>query len=568
MPFLPLTGSTDVAGELVILVAAAVVGGFAASLLRTPLIVGYIAGGLIVGPSAAGLVGDISDVTFIGELGIALLLFTIGLEFPLRQFRRLGGRLYAAAVIQIGVLGAGGFALGQTFGLSDAAATLVAGAVAFSSTALLVRILAQGRERGRVDRQWALGIALAQDLVAVPLLVVLPQLGEGSGGEVIEDTLVALGKGVGLVAAVLIGGRFLVPWILRQALAARSRELFLMATFALASGVALGGFAVGLSLAFGAFLAGLATAQSPYATRALHELVPLRDLFAATFFVSIGVLLDLSVVGDEWQLFTTLLLWGALGKVLLIFALARWAHFDASRALRVGLILGQVGEFSFLLAETASQGPAEEAGGVIIAVGAVSMAVSAGMIGLNDAIERGLLTIPFVRARWTFEPQVGQSGEALQRHTVIAGYGEVGHELARVLKRRGFRYLVVDFDPNFPDDLAGGDTPYIWGDLANPSTLEDASLETALVLAIAVPDVVVTESVVRRARQEHPRLHIVARADGAERQARVLAAGADVVVDPMQEVGLELAHATLHRYGVTLTEIRQAMVQRRQRHIE
>ena len=542
----------------------AVIGGYLAHLVRAPLIVGYIAGGLIVGPSIGGVVAEIDDIEFVGELGIALLLFSIGLEFPLEQFRRLGRRVYIAAGLQIGALGMVGYAIAVAFGISAPAATLVAGAMAFSSTALLVTILAQSANRRAAESRWVLSVVLIQDLVAVPLLVVLPQLGETTGGELVADVFIAMGKGVALVVGVLVLGRLAVPWILERALSVRSRELFLMTTFALASGVAAGSFAIGLSFAFGAFLAGLATGQSVYATRALHELVPLRDLFAATFFVSIGVLLDLTVVGDAIGLFVALLLWGALGKIGLIFALARWSRFDAARALRMGLLLGQVGEFSFLLAAAASPAISDEVGEVVVAVGAVSMAMSAAAIRLGDRIERGLLRLPGVAARWSFPPQVEASMTETRQHTVIAGYGDTGREVAYMLRRREFPFVVVDSDPHLPTELRDAGVEFIWGDLANPATLDDALLGHARILAITIPDMLVTEAVVRRVREEYPHLFIVARGEGPGSNARLRGAGADAVVLQTLEIGLQLAHHVAHRYGVTNAELRSAAARRRE----
>lgn len=559
-----LTTSTEVAGQLVVLVLAAVVGGYVANLVRAPLVAGYILGGLIVGPSALAIVENIEDVEFVGELGVALLLFSIGLEFPLEQFRRLGRRLYIAAITQIGLLGAVGYAIAIALGLSAPAATLVAGAVAFSSTALLVRMLAQSPNRQGPEAQWVLGIALIQDLVAVPLLVVLPQLGESSGVELVEDVWIAIGKGVGLVVSVLVLGRLALPWVLQQAIAVRSRELFLMTVFALASGVAVGSFAVGLSLAFGAFLAGLATAQSVYASRALHELIPLRDLFAATFFVSIGVLLDLSVVGDELPLFLALLFWGALGKIVVVVGLAIYSGFDPSRALRMGLLLGQVGEFSFLLAAAAAPAASDEAGQAVVAVGAVSMGISAALIRLGPQIERALLTIPAVADRWYRAPEAEGELSPLRQHTIIAGYGETGREVAHLMSRRNFQYLVIDADPNVPQELADSGIPYVWGDLANPATLDDSLLEHARVLALCIPDTLVAEAVIRRVRDDFPRLYIVARGEGPGSNARLRRAGANAVVLRNLETGLELAHHVVRRYGLSIEEIRSAAAQRRQ----
>lgn len=559
-----LTAGTDVAGDLVIMVAAAVVGGYAAHLARLPLVLGYLVGGVLIGPSVGALVGNVDRVAFVGELGVALLLFTIGLEFSFEQFRRLGPSLGLVAAMQIGLVGVGGFALARVFGLGDASATLVAGAAAFSSTALVVRVLAQDPNRRRSDRRWVLGLALVQDLVAVPLLVVLPRLGEAEGAALVGEIAIAAAKGIGLVVAILVVGRLLVPRALGLALGTRSRELFLMTTFALAGGVALGSFALGLSVAFGAFLAGVVVAQSPYATRALHELIPLRDLFVAIFFVSIGMLLDFAVVGGNWDLFLSLLLWGSLGKAALIFLLALRSSFGASRAFASGLLLGQMGEFAFLMAQAAVGTPAEEGRQIVIAVAAVSMALSTALIQFGPQLERALVQLPGVAARWNRPPTIGERPEELRQHTIIAGYGETGREVARALQRRGFHYLVVDSDPNLPRELDGSGVPYIWGDLANPATLDEAGLQHARVLAVTVPDAAVAEAVVHRARQENPRLTIVTRGGGSRSHARLLAAGANTVVQPNLEVGLEIAFQALHRYGVTSAEIRLAQVDRRQ----
>ena len=561
---LPLSASTDATGELIFLIVAALVGGYTAYLLRAPLVVGYLVGGLIVGPSVSNLVSNVDDVAFVGELGIALLLFTIGLEFPLQQFARLGRTVYLGGLVQIAVLGGVGFVIAQAFGLSAAPATLVASAVALSSTALLVRILATQPNRRRADGRWVLGIALVQDLVAVPLLVVIPLLGqEGTGLELVADVFIAIGKGLGLIVAVLLGGRLLVPPLLRSALATRSRELFLMSVFALAGGVALGSIALGISAAFGGFLAGLVTAQSPYAARALHELIPLRDLFAATFFVSVGVLFDITVVGNEWDLFVSLLVWGIIGKVLLIILLARWAGFDMSRALRMGLLLGQVGEFAFLFVAAAADTPANEAGQIIVAVGAASLAVSAALIRFSGLIERGLLTVPAAARRWTAEPEASGVDADLRQHTVICGYGRTGRELARTLKRRGFQYLVIDSDPHLPQELDAGDIPYVWGDLANTATLDEAHLETARVLALTIPDAIVSASVVQHVRALYPRLDIIVRIDSDDPQSRIHPSGPTAVVRGDLEVGMEMTRHTLHRYGIDAAEISWILQQRR-----
>ena len=559
---IPVLASADVAGDLVILVAAAVAGGYLAGLLRQPLVVGFIVGGMVIGP-VTGVVDDIEDVEFIGELGVALLLFTIGLEFPLRQFRALGVRLLVAAAIQISFIGAVGYAIAVSLGFSAVAATPIAAAVALSSTALLVRLLGQQGSRRDAHGQWALGIALVQDLVAVPVLVVLPQLGVSTGGALVEDVLIATAKGIAMVAVVLIVGRFLVPWILGQALANRSRELFLMSVFALASGIALGSFAAGLSVAFGAFLAGVVTAQSIYATRALQEVVPLRDLFAATFFVSIGVLFDFHVVVAHWPIFVSVLIWGGLGKVLLIFVLARWSGFDATRALRTGLLLGQVGEFSFLFAAAMQGAATEEAGAILIATGAASMAISAAMIGQTDRIERALLRIPKLSGWWTSEPVVEVGDGEQRQHTVIAGFGHSGGEVARALTQRGFSYLVIDSDPGLPRRAEAAAAPYIWGDLANTGIMDEAGLDHARMLVLTIADSVVSEMVVRMVRADYPRLRIVARADHPDSAARLLDAGANAVVQPLLEIGLELMYQALHGYGVPANEIRQAQARRR-----
>ncbi|MEE9285389.1 MAG: cation:proton antiporter, partial [Dehalococcoidia bacterium] len=272
-------------GNLAVVMAAALLGGTVARLLRLPSLLGYLAAGLIIGPNTPGLVGDIDEVQTVANLGVALLMFTLGIRFSLREMLRVRGLAVFGGLSQIGVMIGLGFLLGWALGLEIDESLLLGAVVSISSTMVALRLLEERGEIGTAAGRVGVAFALIQDMAVVPLIIMIPVI---AGDE--ENVLLSLGlaaaKAAGLLAGVWIVGTWVVPRVLARVSLARSRELFLLTVVALALGTASISFLAGLSLAFGAFLAGLLVSESEYAHRTLAEVFPLREVFAVVFFVA------------------------------------------------------------------------------------------------------------------------------------------------------------------------------------------------------------------------------------------------------------------------------------------
>ncbi|HEY3110074.1 MAG TPA: cation:proton antiporter, partial [Chloroflexota bacterium] len=410
----------------------------------------------------------------------------------------------------------------------------------------------------------ALGILIVQDLAVVPMVVVLPALTVGGSGLLGELGAAALKAGGVLVGAYLVGGR-LVPWALARAAVSRSRELFLLGVVGLALGTALATFALGLSLAFGAFLAGLAVAETDYRHQVVAEVLPLRDLFASLFFVSVGMLINPAALIANAGPVALLTGVAIVGKAAVAIGALLLLGLPGRAALLTGASLAQIGEFSFVLARIGVDAHAIPARVFDLTLVAAVLSIVATPFALRaaPALGRAARHLPLVGARFA-EPVVGDDAvEGMRRHTVICGYGRVGRELASALEARRFAYVVLEYNPLIARDLRERGVPVVYGDATNPAVLEHAHVERARLLAVLVPDAVTAELVTRRARAMSPDLDIVARAASAEGVARLRAAGASAVVQPEFEGGVEVIHHALQRYGVVGPELAHVTAGRR-----
>ena len=550
--------------DLVLAITAAFVGGIVAQRLGQPVLLGYLAGGVFIGPFTPGPTADIHTVQVLAEIGVAFLMFALGAEVSLAELRRLGrvavwgGGLQIAGTMLLGPL------LAPMLGLTFGQGLFLGALLALSSTVVTLNVLMARGEVGALHGRVALGILLAQDIAVVPMVVVLPTVvvgGEGLAGELL---IAAAKAGAVLVGAYLAGTR-LLPWLLNHVVGGRSRELFLLMVVALALGTALLTSAAGLSLAFGAFLAGLAVADSEYRTQIVAEVLPLRDLFVGLFFVSVGMLIDpLALVGQA-GLVALLVAATVAGKLAIACVAIMLVGLSGRVALMAALSLAQVGEFSFVLARLGI-----DAGAIppmllslTLATALISILLAPSLLRLGPALLGFLQRLPLVGPRFADPVESAVPEEGLRQHTVICGFGRVARELAATLERRGFRYLVIEYNPLIVRELRGRGVPVIYGDAANPAVLEHAHLERAKVLAVLIPDARTTEAITRRARLDYPRLDIVARAADAAQVERLRRMGATVAVQPEFEAGLEVIRHTLQRYGIAGLELVNLVAGRR-----
>jgi monovalent cation:H+ antiporter-2, CPA2 family len=538
---------------------AAFVGGVISRRLGMPVIIGYLLAGLAIGPSTPGFVVDTETVQVLAELGVAFLMFSLGVEFSLKELTTIRKLALGGGSIQVLTSMGLGVAIGFLLGWRWQSAMLLGMIVALSSSIVAIKMLYLRGETGTRHGRATAGIAIFQDLSLVPLLVFLPLLAD-TGGNIVVSLVQSLGIAVAVLGAVILLGLRLVPWLLNIVASTGSRELFMLAVIAIALGTALATEQAGLSLAVGAFLAGLVVSE--FSHQVLADIFPLREVFATLFFVSIGMLLDPDFLRANAG--AVMLVVGAIiiGKLLILTGVARGFGLPTTNALLVGVLLAQIGEFSFILAsEGFTRGLlAAEDYNLIIAASVGTMLLTPLVVA---ATPRGLKVATRWQAGWT-PPSTGMDNDAqpIGRHTIVCGYGRLGIELVGALSRRGFHCVVVDSDAAVVRQANADGIPATYGDAGNPEVLRHLGIERARVLAVAISDPIATESAVALGRRANPRLDIIARARSHEQTRRLRELGATEVVQPEFEAALELIRHVLHAYGLDQRQV-AAIAQRR-----
>ena len=541
---------------------AAFAGGVVARRLRVPVILGYLVAGILISPSTPGVDLNSEIVQTLAELGVAFLMFSLGAEFSLRELLRIRRIALGAGALQIVLTLTAGAAVALTLGWSGKAAAVFGMVVALGSSAVALKmLLLRGEMETRHGRATG-GVAIFQDLALVPILITLPILASSGDGNVLAVIGRSVGVAVAVLAAVLILGLRLVPILLELVERTKSRELFVLSIIVIALGAALVTEWAGLSIALGAFLAGLIVSESDFSHQVLVDITPLRDAFATLFFVSIGMLLDLRLVAEHPWAVAGLVLLVVFGKTVILAGVLRLFNLSRASAVMAGVLLAQVGEVSFIVAsEALGHGIiASDQYRLILALSLGTLIVAPLMVNATPGI-LALLPTPGAAAAGQpmFEPIVDVS---MRRHTIICGYGRIGAQLADALQRRGFHFIVIDNDlPTVRSAQERGVTA-IFGDAGNPNLMTKLGVEHARTLAVAISDPLAAEVAVAVARRLNPRVDIVARARSREQMRRLRDLGADEIVQPEFEAGLELVRHVLHAHGLEQRQV-AAIIQRR-----
>ncbi|MGB3545034.1 cation:proton antiporter [Rubrivirga sp.] len=561
---LPLAvGSLPFVGELAALFAAGVVVAYLCYRVRLVPIVGFLLAGVAVGPFALGLVEDVELVAELAEVGVILLLFSIGVEFSLKEMARLARPIFVGGGAQVALtvgLVTGGLVL---VGVGLGPAVFTGFLVAMSSTAIVLKVLAERAESDTPVGRVSLAMLLFQDLAIVGMVLLIPALA-GEGGSPLEVAW-ALTKAALVIAAVLVGARRVIPAVLERIAMTRRTELFLLAVAAICLGTAWAVSLAGVSLALGAFLAGLLVSESDYAEHALSEVLPLQTLFTAAFFLSVGMLLDPRFLLDNlgWVLAAAVGVLVLKGGLTVISA--RLLGYPLGVALAGGLALSQIGEFSFVLALAGLEvgltpaGLGEAGSQGLIAVSVLLMVMTPGFIALGPKIS--------AFGRQVEDDAGGGGGHGhgvdLEDHTIVIGYGPAGRRLARVLGESGVPYAVSDLNPESlrQADLDGAQV--VFGDAAREPILLSLGAAKAKLLVIAINDRDATKRIVAVARHLNPTLQIFARTRFISDVEVLTKAGADVVVPEELETTVRLFSHVLGAYLVPKEEIeRQASLVR------
>jgi monovalent cation:H+ antiporter-2, CPA2 family len=543
-----------IAADIAIILVAALIGGLIAQRLGQPLILGYLFAGVLVGPYTGGVtVTNIHDIELLAEIGVALLLFALGLEFslkelqPVRRVALLGTPLQMLLTIALGV------GIGRWFGWDWVSSLWLGALISLSSTMVILKTLMSQGLLGTLSSRVMIGMLIVQDLAVVPLMLILPQLND------LEKGLPALGWAAASAAlflgAMIYGGTQVIPWLMRMVARWNSRELFLLTITAIGLGVGYGTYLFGLSFAFGAFVAGMVLSESDYGHQALSDIIPLRDIFGLLFFVSVGMLLDPAFFLDNLPTILLVVVLVAVGKGLIFGGIARLFGYRNIVPLAVGLGLFQVGEFAFVLARVglASNSLSPDLYSLVLTVALVTMILTPFATQLAQPLYL-LLQRKFQR-----EPlyTINLPQEALRDHVVIAGAGRVGQYVAQVLQRLDLNFVAIDLNQQQVEQCQAAGIPMIYGDASQPVVLEAAKIAHAQLLLITTPSIVIAQSIVQRVRRLNPQLHIVARAEGIEQMQQLHKLGVYEVVQPHFEAGLEITRQALLHLNMPAREIEE-----------
>ncbi len=538
---------------------------------KLPALPGFIVAGVLLGPNALGLVSDVHQVESLAEVGVILLLFTIGIEFSLSRLREMGRQVVVGGGAQVGLTVVLTCGLAMALRLNWRVSLLLGFLVALSSTAIVLKGLADKGEIDAPHGRLATGVLIFQDLCVVPMMLVLPFLAGRSGGGA-GALLLALGKAVLVVISVLVLARTVVPRALTEILKTRSRELFLIAVILIGTLTALGTAAAGASLALGAFLAGLVISESDYGHQAMAELLPFRDVFISLFFVAVGMLVQVGFLRDH----PALALGGVVGvmggKTLLASVGPAAMGYSGRVALLAGLAVSQIGEFSFVLARQ-GRGTGLLSEGLyqtFLAVAVLTMLVTPFLLQsgpvLIDGLER---LVPLDRLLPGLRPgAIAVAEQPLTDHVIVAGYGLNGRNLTAALRSIRAPYLIVELNAQTVQQARARGEPAFYGDATREEILRALGAERARMLVVAISDPSATRRMVRVARSLNPRIHIIARTRYVTEIPELSRLGADVVIPEEFETSIEIFARVLAHYSVPRSDIERLVDQIRSSHYE
>jgi CPA2 family monovalent cation:H+ antiporter-2 len=543
-----------IATDIIFLIVVAFVCGLLLHKLGQPVILGYIAAGIILGPHTGGItVSDIHDIEKLAEIGVALLLFALGLEFSLKDLKPVKMVALIGTPIQM-ILSIGlGLGIGHLMGWEWKTSLWLGACISLSSTMVILKTLMNQGWLGTLSSKVMIGMLIVQDLAVVPMIIILPQLNNPAVGVPLLG-IAALKAAAFLVGMVLLGTK-LLPKLLGYIAKLGSRELFLLSITAIGLGIGYVTHWVGLTFAFGAFVAGMVLSESDYGHQALSDIIPLRDIFSLLFFASVGMLFDPVFLVDHLKIVLILVLVVSLGKGLIFAGIAAAFRYRNVIPLAVGLGLFQVGEFSFVLATVGmSTGSiTHEFYSLILTVAILTMVVTPPVSSQTAHI------YSLKKRLFKHEPleALNLPEQGLRNHVVVAGCGRVGTQITGVLQHLGLPWVVVELDHRLVEEFKAKGLPVVYGDASQELVLEAAEIEHARLLVTTIPDIVVARAIINTARRENARLEVVARASDPSFIQVFREMGVESIVQPEFEAGLEMTRQSLLHLEIPEAEIQQ-----------
>ena len=530
-------------------------------MLKLPPILGFLATGALLGPQGIGLIHDKAQIDLLAEIGVTLLLFSVGLEFSLEGFDRIKKQSLMGGLLQILGTIAAGLLLATILKWPFYRGVYFGCIVALSSTAIVLTSLYEHKMIHSISGRLSTALLILQDLAIVPMLIFFQFFGEGVA---LKDALPVVieegGKALLLIVSVSFFVRFFADRVLRQILKARSRELFVITVISIALGMSWLTYQMGLSFALGAFLGGLMIGATGFKYQALSEISPLRHSFNSLFFVSIGMLLNFSFIAEHYLLVLILVILIPLMKVAITSLALYCVRFPLRVAVVTGISLGQIGEFSFLLVYTG-----QKMGmispffyNLIVAVAVVSMLMTPLMVAQSFHLCELFFKIPFLKRlgdRSSLPMVIAEESKTLNDHVIICGFGPLAAAFGKLLKEHHIPYLVLDLNPETVEEMRKKEGNIFFGDGASEEILYQSGIDRARILAITAPDFLNIAAIIYNARRLNPDIYIITRARYRSEVEKLYQVGADVVISEELEGGIEMGRFALAEMGINSGEV-------------
>ena len=535
---------------IILFISAIIV--FVLGRLKISSIVGFLIAGVIVGPHGAHLIEDVRDVELFAEIGVILLMFTIGLEFSLKNLLRLRRSVFGGGLLQIFLtIAVVVFLISFFFQHSLNIAIFEGFLVSLSSTAIVMKILQERSEIYSPHGRMSLGMLIFQDLCVVPFMLLIPVLAGNGGG--IQDITVTILRAFLVIGIVLFAANWGVPRILHEVVSTRSRELFVITIILLCLGTALITSTFGLSLALGAFLAGIIISESEYAAQAISDILPFKESFTGLFFISIGMLLNISFLRSNLWTITGIVLVIILLKIITSAVSSSISGQTLQNSIQTGFYLSQIGEFSFILAVAGKNHGliTEEIYQIFLSASILTMIITPFVIMVSSPTAIWLISRSLFNRLERIRRVEDKEGFPAKRtgHVIITGFGINGRNLARVLRESDIPYVVLEMNNNTVRKMKKMGEPIYYGDGTSREILHKLGIHSAKVLVVAISDASATRRIVQIARKENPELHIIVRTRYVAEIEHLTDSGANEVIPEEFETSVEIFSRVLHYYN-------------------
>ncbi len=549
----------DFLRSLVIIYGLSAIVVFTLGKIRVPSLIGFLIAGVLLGPYGFELISDVHLVEIFAEIGIVLLLFTIGMEFSLKKIMSLRKTIFAGGFLQILITSLIVFFITVNSGYDTNSSIVIGGLVALSSTAIVLKLLFDRAEIDTLYGKSSLGILIFQDLSVVFFLLLLPMLNAHEGG--ILNVLKILAESFLFITVVIVSARLLVPKLLHQIVRSRIRELFVISIIFICLGTAYLTYALGFSLALGAFIAGLVVSESEYSFQAISDIIPFKDSFNGLFFISVGMLMDvnffLSNAGYIMLIVLTVIIVKIVSTTLAV--LLTGSHLRI--ALHSALVLAQVGEFAFILAVSALKLGliSDTVYQYFLSSTIITMLLTPLLFYISPPVSTWV-TSRKILARFESMKAVEQKrgfSERKSDHVIIVGFGLNGKNLALVLKELEMTYMVLEMNSQTIEEARKQGEPIIYGDGTSREILHKMDIERARVIVICISDPSATRNIVLTARKMNPDIYIVVRTRFLSEVEDLIKTGADEVIPEEFETSIELFSRVLKFYKMPRSLIGQ-----------